>query len=129
MIMVDPLEEENISLDGNTYPLAADFQAPLALSLAELNPKKSELAKLFKPDKYARTARLARLQPLHRARQNPVEEGLGLGSGDPHGGQVGAVEEEAGLTPGGVFSGDIPIGDEDRAVRGDTRALGAVEIC
>jgi pimeloyl-ACP methyl ester carboxylesterase len=59
----DPLAEETTTLGGRTYPLAADYTAPLALMLARENPKKLELARLLRPEKYAETARLARLQP------------------------------------------------------------------
>ncbi len=48
---------------GQTYPLAANFTAPIALALAELKPRKKELGGLFKPDEFATGARLARLQP------------------------------------------------------------------
>lgn len=59
----DPLKEETTTLGGRTYPLAADYTAPLALMLARENPKKLELARLLQPGKYTETARLARLQP------------------------------------------------------------------
>ncbi len=59
----DPLNAENTTLDGRRYPLAADYTAPLAMLLAKENPKKMELARVFRPAKYAETARLARLQP------------------------------------------------------------------
>ena len=59
----DPLNVENTTLGGRTYPLASDFTAPLAMMLARENPKKLELARVFRPAKYAETARLARLQP------------------------------------------------------------------
>src|SRR5260221_1448436 len=59
----DPLAEETIQVDGRTYPLAADFTAPLAVMLASTNPKKLELARLLNPAKYAETAHISRLQP------------------------------------------------------------------
>ena len=37
--------------------------APLAVLLAQNNPKKFELTRLLRPEKYADTARIARLQP------------------------------------------------------------------
>jgi pimeloyl-ACP methyl ester carboxylesterase len=58
----DPLDEETVPFDGRDYTLAADFQSPLALSLAELDPKKREIAGMFKPGKFESAARLARLQ-------------------------------------------------------------------
>jgi pimeloyl-ACP methyl ester carboxylesterase len=50
-------------LDRSTLPLAADFSAPLAVGLASERPEKLGLVRLLRPDKYADTARLARLQP------------------------------------------------------------------
>ncbi|MEY4485009.1 MAG: hypothetical protein RL693_2461, partial [Verrucomicrobiota bacterium] len=59
----DPLSTETAALDGRTYPLAADFTAPVALALAERKPRKKELGGLFKPDDFTSITRLARLQP------------------------------------------------------------------
>jgi pimeloyl-ACP methyl ester carboxylesterase len=59
----DPLATESVTLDGHSFPLAADFTVPLAVALAKTNPKKLELARLLRPEKYAETARIARLQP------------------------------------------------------------------
>jgi pimeloyl-ACP methyl ester carboxylesterase len=61
--LIDPLSVETVEMAGQTYPLAADFRAPIALALAELKPRKKELGGLFKPDEFATGARLARLQP------------------------------------------------------------------
>ncbi len=77
--LIDPLSTENTSLDNHSYPLAADFQAPLALALAELNLKKVELAGMFSPSKNKVTARLARLQP-YSAEKTPVLFIHGLGN-------------------------------------------------
>jgi pimeloyl-ACP methyl ester carboxylesterase len=65
VVLSDPLEREEVKLDQHTYQLAADFQAPLALALSELNLEKRELAGLFKPQEFADQARLARLQPYN----------------------------------------------------------------
>ena len=59
----DPLATETTTLQGRTFPLAADFTVPLAVMLASTKPKSLELARLFRPQKYAETARIARLQP------------------------------------------------------------------
>jgi pimeloyl-ACP methyl ester carboxylesterase len=59
----DPLAAETTMLNGRTFPLAADFTVPLAVMLAETDVKKLELARLLRPEKYAETARIARLQP------------------------------------------------------------------
>jgi hypothetical protein len=61
--MKDPLAVESVKLGRNTFPLAADFTAPLAYGLAKKDPKFYEIARLLRPAKYATTARLARLQP------------------------------------------------------------------
>ncbi|MDD5201193.1 MAG: hypothetical protein PHC88_15490 [Terrimicrobiaceae bacterium] len=59
----DPLASETTTLRGRTFPLAADFTVPVAVMLASTNPKSLELARLFHPEKYMETARIARLQP------------------------------------------------------------------
>ncbi len=59
----DPLAVETVRLNGRTFPLVADFTVPVAVMLAKNNPKKFELTRLLRPDKYAETARIARLQP------------------------------------------------------------------
>ena len=43
--------------------MAADFTAPIGLALAELKPRKTEIQRLFKPEEFAASTRLARLQP------------------------------------------------------------------
>jgi pimeloyl-ACP methyl ester carboxylesterase len=59
----DPLAAERVTLGGCSFPLAADFTVPLAVMLAQENPKKLELTRLLNPGKYAETARIVRLQP------------------------------------------------------------------
>jgi pimeloyl-ACP methyl ester carboxylesterase len=59
----DPLSVETVKMGRHSYPLAANFSAPIALALAELKPRKKELGGLFKPEKFATGPRLARLQP------------------------------------------------------------------
>lgn len=61
--LLDPLATETVNFDGHTYPLAADFTAPLALALADLKPRKTEVKRMFKPEEYKNSARLARLEP------------------------------------------------------------------
>lgn len=63
LVYLDPLELEEVTFDGRIYPLRADFQAPLALGLAETDSKKDELMGLFKPDSLADSAHLSRLEP------------------------------------------------------------------
>jgi hypothetical protein len=62
-VLMDQLGAETVVLGDRTYPLAADYRAPIALALAELKPRKWELGGLFKPDEFSTGARLARLQP------------------------------------------------------------------
>lgn len=59
----DPLATETISINGHTYPLAADFTVPIAVMLASTDTNKMGLSRLLHPEKYADTARIARLQP------------------------------------------------------------------
>ena len=58
----EPFAQERITLDGHTYPVAADFSAPIAVALVTERPQKLGLARLLQPEKYAETARLTRLQ-------------------------------------------------------------------
>lgn len=60
---IDPLAQETVIMDGRTYPLAADFTAPLALALANNQPRKKETEGLFNPVDFESKTRLARLQP------------------------------------------------------------------
>jgi len=60
---MEPFSTDKVSLNGHTLPLAADFSAPLALGLVTERPDKLGLVRLLRPDKYADTARLTRLQP------------------------------------------------------------------
>ena len=65
MAFEDPLEKENTTMDGHSYVLAADFTVPMAVMLAQEDPKKMELARLLRPEKYAETAHIVRLEPYH----------------------------------------------------------------
>lgn len=59
----DPLATETVEIGGHSYPLAADFTVPLAVMLASTDVEKMGLSRLLDPEKYAHTARIARLQP------------------------------------------------------------------
>lgn len=59
----DPLDEETVTLDGHTFPLAADFTVPLAVMLQQTDPAKHEIWRALNPEKYAHTAAIERLQP------------------------------------------------------------------
>jgi pimeloyl-ACP methyl ester carboxylesterase len=79
MVLINPLMEETVTFDDHIYPLAADFRAPLALSLAELNLRKREIDKMFKAKNYKGKSRLARLQ-IYDPRKIPVLFIHGLGN-------------------------------------------------
>ena len=64
----DPLAVERVPLGRHTFPLAADFTAPLALALAKEKPLIFGWAQMLRPEKYANTVRLARLQPYDPAK-------------------------------------------------------------
>lgn len=59
----DPLATEEVQMAKHTFPLAADFTVPLAVMLASTDVEKMALSRLLNPEKYAHTARIARLQP------------------------------------------------------------------
>ncbi|HEV2842807.1 MAG TPA: alpha/beta fold hydrolase, partial [Chthoniobacterales bacterium] len=61
----DPLASETAQVEGRTYPLAANFTASLAMSLAEEKPQKLGLVRLLKPEEYADTARVSRMEPYN----------------------------------------------------------------
>jgi pimeloyl-ACP methyl ester carboxylesterase len=61
----DPLAAETATVDGHTYPMAANFTASLALGLAQEKPQKLGLIRLLRPEEYAATARVARLEPYN----------------------------------------------------------------
>jgi pimeloyl-ACP methyl ester carboxylesterase len=76
----DRLSKEQISINGHTYPLAADFSAPLALGMMRERPNRIGAAAFVFPDKYRARARLIRLQPFDPKR-TPVIFVHGLASG------------------------------------------------
>jgi len=59
----DPLATEAIRLGRREIPLAADFTVPLAVLLAQSNPRRYELPRLLNPGRFQETARICRLQP------------------------------------------------------------------
>ncbi|MGI9243062.1 MAG: esterase/lipase family protein [Verrucomicrobiales bacterium] len=58
----EPLEEETVTVNGQRYPLGADFRAPLAFKLARINPEQEQRSRFFRPSRYNRTAQISRLQ-------------------------------------------------------------------
>src|SRR5207244_4518424 len=65
---VDPLNAERITLNKQTFPLAADFDAPTALLVARERPERLGLSRVINPAAYADTAMLTRLQQFDPAR-------------------------------------------------------------
>ena len=61
----DPLATETAQVEGHTYPLAANFTASLAMVLAEEKPQKLGLVRLLRPEEYAATARVSRMEPYN----------------------------------------------------------------
>ena len=61
----DPLATETVQVEGRTYPIAANFTASLAMALAQEKPQKLGLVRLLRPEKYASTARVARMEPYN----------------------------------------------------------------
>jgi pimeloyl-ACP methyl ester carboxylesterase len=61
----DPLAVETVQVEGRTYPLAANFTASLAMVLAQEKPQRLGLVRLLQPEKYAATARVARMEPYN----------------------------------------------------------------
>jgi pimeloyl-ACP methyl ester carboxylesterase len=62
--LVDPLATEDVDFKGRSWPLAADFTAPIGMALAELNPRRIEVKRMFRPEEFKASTRLARLQPF-----------------------------------------------------------------
>jgi pimeloyl-ACP methyl ester carboxylesterase len=61
----DPLAAETVSVEGHSYPLAANFTASLALGLAHEKPQKLGFVRLLRPQEYAATFRVARTEPYN----------------------------------------------------------------
>ncbi len=64
----DPLQEEDVTCAGCCQPLAADYTLSLAMLLARERPDKLEVSRLFRPEKYAHTARIARMETYNPAK-------------------------------------------------------------
>jgi pimeloyl-ACP methyl ester carboxylesterase len=61
----DPLAAETVTVDGHSYPLAANFTASLAMGLAREKPQKLGFVRLLRPQEYASTFRVARMEPYN----------------------------------------------------------------
>jgi pimeloyl-ACP methyl ester carboxylesterase len=61
----DPLAAETVSVEGRGYPMAANFTGALAMTLAKEKPQKLGFVRLLRPQEYASTFRVARLEPYN----------------------------------------------------------------
>jgi pimeloyl-ACP methyl ester carboxylesterase len=59
---VDPMRTERVSIGNRTFPLAVDLSASTAMLIAQERPERLGFSRVLNPQKYADTARLARLQ-------------------------------------------------------------------
>ncbi len=62
ILVEDPLSTETVTLGGHTFPLAADFTAPIAVRLTETNYRKLEFMRLLRPDLKDEGTGIVRLQ-------------------------------------------------------------------
>jgi pimeloyl-ACP methyl ester carboxylesterase len=67
----EPFLKERVIVANRSFALASDFDAPMAMLLRRERPDKLGFARLMRPEKYADTARLIRLQPFD-PRRTPV---------------------------------------------------------
>jgi len=65
---IDPLNTASVALNKQTFPLAADFDAPTALLIARERPERLGLSRVLNPEAYSDTALLTRLQQFDPAR-------------------------------------------------------------
>ena len=61
----DPLAAETVTVEGRGYPMAANFTAALAMGLAKEKPQKLGFVRLLRPQEYASTFRVARMEPYN----------------------------------------------------------------
>src|SRR5438105_5996999 len=59
----DPLAAETVTVEGRGYPMEANFTAALAMGLAREKPQKLGFVRLLRPQEYASTFRVARMDP------------------------------------------------------------------
>jgi pimeloyl-ACP methyl ester carboxylesterase len=65
---IEPFASDRVKIDNRSFPLAADYDAPMAMLLSRERPDKLGFIRLLRPEKYADTARLIRLQPFDPGR-------------------------------------------------------------
>jgi pimeloyl-ACP methyl ester carboxylesterase len=65
LLIKDPLAAETVTVEGRGYPMAANFTAALAMGLAREKPQKLGFVRLLRPQEYASTFRVARMEPYN----------------------------------------------------------------
>ena len=65
---IEPFANDRAKIDNHLFRLAADYDTPIAMLLSRERPDKLGLIRLLRPEKYAYTARLTRLQPFDPGR-------------------------------------------------------------
>jgi len=65
---IEPFVTDRVKIDHHSVQLAADYDAPIAMLLSRERPDKLGFIRLVRPEKYAYTARLPRLQPFDPVR-------------------------------------------------------------
>jgi hypothetical protein len=65
---MDPLNRERITAAKHAFPLAADFDASIAMLIAREHPERLGFSRTMNPDAYADTTRLFRLQHFDPAK-------------------------------------------------------------
>ena len=68
---IEPFVRDRVKIDNHPFPLATDYDAPMAMLLSRERPDKLGFIRLLRPEKYAYTARITRLQPFN-PRRTPV---------------------------------------------------------
>jgi pimeloyl-ACP methyl ester carboxylesterase len=63
LVIKDPLASDRTVIASHSYPLAADFTIGPAALLAYNRPQRLGFIRMIRPEKYAYTARLVRIQP------------------------------------------------------------------
>jgi pimeloyl-ACP methyl ester carboxylesterase len=61
----DPLAAETVTVENRGYSLGANFTGALAMTLAKEKPQKLGFVRLLRPEEYASTFRVARLEPYN----------------------------------------------------------------
>lgn len=69
---IEPFVSDRVKIDNHSFPLAADYDAPMAMLLSRERPDKLGFIRLLRPEKYAYTARLTPVIFVHGLQDTPV---------------------------------------------------------